>query len=281
MSPTLDAFLRSWPFDPWLVAAPVLPALIYLRGWRVLHRRDPMTLARARLACFLGGLATLFLALASPIEPFADWLLQVHMTQHLLLMMVAPPLDLAGLRRSFPILRGLPGPIRTDWVVPLLRSRLRRLFGRLTHPVVALPVFVASTWLWHVPLALRDRPAIDRLALRPARLLPRPRTRCSGIPVVRPYPVRPRWSPLVAVALPDPRRRAEHRAVGPADVLGPAIYAALHAVPRIGGLSALRRPVGGRRHHVGARLGGVSPAPVRGRGSGSCSGRGTPLAPPS
>ena len=45
-----------------------------------------------RPAAFVGGLAAFYLALASPIEPFASLLLQVHMLQHLLLMMVAPPL---------------------------------------------------------------------------------------------------------------------------------------------------------------------------------------------
>ena len=34
MSATLDAFLRSWPFDPWLLAALLVCAGIYLRGWR-------------------------------------------------------------------------------------------------------------------------------------------------------------------------------------------------------------------------------------------------------
>ena len=92
MSPTLDAFLRSWPFDPWLLAALALTAGVYLRGWLVLRRRDPRRWHAGQLAAFLGGLAAIFLALASPIEPFAGLLLQVHMVQHLLLMMVAPPL---------------------------------------------------------------------------------------------------------------------------------------------------------------------------------------------
>ena len=39
MSPTLDAALRSWPFDPWLLAALLLTAGVYLRGWLVLRRR--------------------------------------------------------------------------------------------------------------------------------------------------------------------------------------------------------------------------------------------------
>ena len=45
MNPTFDAFLRSWPFEPWLLVSLLLTAGIYLRGWLVLHRRDPSALA--------------------------------------------------------------------------------------------------------------------------------------------------------------------------------------------------------------------------------------------
>src|SRR2546427_7455547 len=38
------------------------------------------------------GLLALFLALASPLDALAELLLQVHMIQHLVLMMVVPPL---------------------------------------------------------------------------------------------------------------------------------------------------------------------------------------------
>ena len=102
MSPTLDAALRSWPFDPWLLAALLLTAGAYLRGWLVLRRRDPRRWHGGQLAAFLGGLAAIYLALASPIEPFADLLLSVHMVQHLLLMMAAPPLLWLGAPQALP-----------------------------------------------------------------------------------------------------------------------------------------------------------------------------------
>ena len=70
MSPTLDAFLRSWPFDPWLLAALGLAAGIYLRGWLALRRRNPQRWPAGPCGAFLGGLAAIGLALASPIEPF-------------------------------------------------------------------------------------------------------------------------------------------------------------------------------------------------------------------
>ena len=120
MSPTLDAFLRSWPFEPWLLVVLLLSAWVYWRGWRVLNRRAPERWHSGRLGAFLGGLAAVFLALGSPIEPFASLLLQVHMVQHLLLSMVAPPLIWLG-APLFPLLRGLPAPIRVYWAGPLFR----------------------------------------------------------------------------------------------------------------------------------------------------------------
>src|SRR5580704_10343578 len=126
MSPTLDAFLRSWPFDPWLLIGLLVCAGVYVRGWKALGRRDSRRWHGGQVAAFLGGLAALYLALASPIEPFAALLLQVHMVQHLLLMMVAPPLLWLG-APLFPLLRGLPAPLRIHWAAPCFRSPLLRL----------------------------------------------------------------------------------------------------------------------------------------------------------
>jgi cytochrome c oxidase assembly factor CtaG len=193
VSPTLDAVLRSWPFDPALLVALLVTGGAYLRGWLVLRRRDPRRWHGGPLAAFLGGLAAIYLALASPVEPLAALLLQVHMAQHLLLMMVAPPLLWLG-APLFPLLRGLPRPVRAYWVAPLLAAPpLRRLFGHLTHPLTALPIFIAVTWFWHAPavydLALRSGGwhYLQHVCFLGAALL-------FWYPVVRPYPGRPRWS---------------------------------------------------------------------------------------
>src|SRR5262245_1929697 len=103
MSPTVDAFLRSWPFEPWFLAPLLVTAGVYLRGWRALHRRDERRWPSRRPVAFGAGLAVLFLALASPIESFTSLLLQVHMLQHVLLMMIAPPLLWLG-APLFPLL---------------------------------------------------------------------------------------------------------------------------------------------------------------------------------
>src|SRR5262249_37795678 len=115
MSPTFEACLRSWRFDPWLTCALIVTGGVYLRGWLVLYRRDPRRWRGRHITAFFGALAITYVALASPIEPFAALLLQVHMLQHLLLMMVVPPL-LWLAAPSFPMLRGLPDAIRYYWV---------------------------------------------------------------------------------------------------------------------------------------------------------------------
>jgi cytochrome c oxidase assembly factor CtaG len=92
------------------------------------------------------------------------------------------------------LLRGLPRPIRVFWVAPLLSAPpLRRLFGRLTHPLTALVLFVAATWFWHAPpvydLALRSSGwhYLEHACFLGTALL-------FWYPVIRPYPARPRWS---------------------------------------------------------------------------------------
>ena len=238
MSPTLDAFLRSWPWAPWLLVGILFAAGVYLRGWFVLHRRDPRRWHGGQLTAFLGGLTTIYVALASPIEPFAALLLQVHMAQHLLLMMVAPPLLWLG-APLFPVLRGLPRPIRVYWAAPLLSSPpLRGLFGRLTHPLAALPIFVAISWGWHLPplydLALRSDGwhYLQHVCFLGAALL-------FWYPVVRPYPSRPRWSPwllLPYLLLADLSNTVLSAVLTFSDRV---LYPYYAEVPRLSGLSAL------------------------------------------
>jgi cytochrome c oxidase assembly factor CtaG len=238
VSPTLDACLRSWRFDPLLLATVLLTAGVYLRGWLVLHRRDPRRWHGGRPAAFLGGLTAIVLALASPIEPFADLLLQVHMVQHLLLMMAAPPLLWLG-APLFPLLRGLPWFLCFFWVAPWLSSPpLRRIFGRLTHPLTALALFVSATWVWHAPpvyeLALRSSGwhYLQHASFLSTALV-------FWYPVVRPYPARPRWSTwllLPCLFLADLSNTALAALLTFSDRL---LYPYYAEVPRLTGLSPL------------------------------------------
>ena len=113
-----------------------------------------------RLASFLGGLFAIFLATESPLDAFDNLSLATHMIQHLLLMMIAPPLLLIG-DPLVPLLRGLPKKWVKEGLAPFLRwNLLRQFFNGLTFPPVAWLLFTLSTILWHVPafyeLALRS-----------------------------------------------------------------------------------------------------------------------------
>src|SRR5262245_34488368 len=106
----------------------VLTAGVYARGWMRLRRRMPRRFGWPQLAAFLVGLDVLFMALAPPLEALAAESLTVHMTQHLLLMMVAPPLLWLGAPLA-PILRGLP-TFAMNAVIATLAWRPVRQGGR-------------------------------------------------------------------------------------------------------------------------------------------------------
>ena len=92
-----------------------------------------------RQATFHLGTLVAIVALVSPLDTISDiFLLSAHMIQHLLLLMVAPPLWLMGIPR--------------DWFSPYhFPGRLGGLLRWLTQPVVAFLVFNGTLWIWHIP----------------------------------------------------------------------------------------------------------------------------------
>src|ERR1700730_2882400 len=152
MEDPANAVFSSWaiPFGP--TAAILLAFIVYLRGWIALQFRAPSRFPFWRLLSFAAGLGTIFLAIASPLDAFGGLLLQVHMIQHLLLMMVAPPLILAG-APYLPLLSGLPRGFAREVVGPfLIWAPLKRIGHFVFHPVVCWIAFAASNVLWHVPV---------------------------------------------------------------------------------------------------------------------------------
>ena len=160
MDSVVTAALASWKLDPRAIAILACTAFVYLRGWLRVRRQIQDERDVARLAAFLGGLAALFVATQSPLDAFDGLLLSAHMTQHMLLMMIAPPLLLLG-HPMVPLLRGLPKPFVKEGLAPFLTwPALRRVFRFLVTLPVAWLAFAVSTILWHVPatyeLALRS-----------------------------------------------------------------------------------------------------------------------------
>jgi len=166
-------------------------ALVYTTGWRRLRRRLQGRFGASQLAAFLAGIASLGIAIASPLDRAADTLLSAHMVQHILLLTIAPALLLLG-NPLLPFLRGLPDSGRRVVGALWRRRSLRRAVHALTHPVIALVVSSLVFWSWHLPgpyqLALRA-PAFhlaEHVSFVAAGFL-------FWYPVVQPWPSRPRW----------------------------------------------------------------------------------------
>jgi putative membrane protein len=162
------AHLSHWsldsprPLDPPLVAI-VVAALLYARGLR--RRAGRRRRSRAEAALFAAGLGALAVAVTPPLASLDEELFWAHMSQHVLILAVAPPLILLG-RPGATIWRALPlKPRRTavralvhaSWAAPL-----RVAARRLARPPVALALFCGVVVLWHIPAffdaALRSAP---------------------------------------------------------------------------------------------------------------------------
>ncbi len=238
MNSAAEAVLRSWSFAPLPVLGLLLTAVIYIRGWRQLHRQIPLRFPTWRLGAFLSGLGALFLAVASPLDAFAGLLLQVHMIQHLLLLMAAPPLILLG-APWLPILCGLPRQFTRDGLGPFLSSPGLKRFGhQVTHPLVGGLLFMAVTLLWHVPafyeLALRSRGwhEFEHFCFLGAGLL-------FWWPVVQPWPARahwPRWAMIPYLLVADLQNTA---LAGFFSFYERALYPTYAAAPRLWDISVL------------------------------------------
>ena len=133
----MPSLLTSWNFEPLQVIPTLLIGLLYARRVRTL-REAGTPVATWRLWCFGSSLFLDLVALVSPIDAFGEeQFLFMHMVQHILLGDLAPLLFVLGL--TGPILRpvlSLPGVLRLRF---------------LLHPLVALPVWAASLYIWHIP----------------------------------------------------------------------------------------------------------------------------------
>ncbi|TMD42473.1 MAG: cytochrome c oxidase assembly protein [Chloroflexi bacterium] len=148
----------TWPIEPWVLLGVEVTAILYLRS----RSRIPSPAGggsgwgRWRPLCFWLGLATIFFALDTPVEWYARQLFWVHMTQHLLLIMVAAPLLVAA-SPWMQLWRGLPLGVRRPLARVAIKhpalAVLRRLFALIVTPTAAWILSSANLWFWHWPAA--------------------------------------------------------------------------------------------------------------------------------
>src|SRR5213592_2596913 len=146
--------LVDWTGGPafaWVVGA----ALLYWLGGR--HGAHPRSGSdRWRTASFVAGLVTIVVALDSPVDDLAEELLWVHMVQHVLILMVAPPL-LALARPWNRMWHGFPLGFRRRTARAVTQSPrlapLRTAAGLLQDPLPSWLAFNVTFLAWHVPAA--------------------------------------------------------------------------------------------------------------------------------
>lgn len=166
----------GWVIEPLPLIGLVVMALAYTALAVAAYRRG-QPVATGRILLFSAGLATIAVALFSPIDPYGEEQSPaVHMIQHELLFMIAPLLLATGLeqRLVMPVSRLALRPIRSQ------RTGARLWKGFLT--TIGNPWFAVALWSvvalgWHLPvmynLSLANRPVhnVEHLSLMGAGTL--------------------------------------------------------------------------------------------------------------
>ncbi len=88
---------------------------------------------------FFAGIVVLLFAQCSPLDVLGDtYLFSAHMIQHLLLLLIVPPL----------LILGVPAWLAERW---LAASRVRAAERALRYPAVAWLLGVGAMYAWHLP----------------------------------------------------------------------------------------------------------------------------------
>jgi len=237
MSSVGQAVLLSWSAPPAASFALAVTAIVYLRGWILMRRARVPFVPPWRAVSFLLGLLALWAALASPLDTFSSFLITAHMVQHMLLMMVAPPLILLG-APLIPLVRGLPAFAAREFAGPFLNWRVALRVGNvLTNLWFALVLMGVVMFGWHTPrlyelaLASSSWHEFEHACFFVASLI-------FWWPVVQPWPSRahaPRWAIVPYLLIGDVQNTALSAILIFSDRV---LYPSYAAMPRLFGFSA-------------------------------------------
>ncbi len=128
---TLELLESTWEPEPSILVG---CALLFV-GHLVVARGRPLR----SVLLYGSGVLFLLLALVSPLDELGDtYLFSAHMMQHLLLVLLVPPLMISGLPKA-----ELRSALRHGWV-----SRLQAI---LSEPRLAWLLGIGTLWIWHLP----------------------------------------------------------------------------------------------------------------------------------
>jgi putative membrane protein len=148
-----EGLWSAWTLDPWVLLGIGFPAWLYARGVGRLWGRA----GRGRgirvwhFWCYCAGLASLAVALISPLHALGGVLFAAHMSQHEVLILISAPLLVLG-QPQIAFAWALPG----HWASALNRALARPAVPRHTwaavsHPIGAWSIHAVAVLLWHIP----------------------------------------------------------------------------------------------------------------------------------
>jgi putative membrane protein len=141
----------DWTGGPALAWVACAALLYLLGGWSRSPRRGD---GRRNLE-FAGGLLAILIALDSPLDELADQLFWAHMTQHVILITLAPPL-LALARPWNRMWHGMPLRLRRPVSGAFVRdpglAPLRAAVKFIGRPTTSWLLFNLSFVAWHLPV---------------------------------------------------------------------------------------------------------------------------------
>ena len=144
---------REWTWEPLVIVPLVAGSILYIAGLRRLWRHAGIGrgITRWQAAAFAAGTLTIAGALLSPIAWLSEILFSVHMTQHMLLMLVAAPLLMVG----HPLIVWLWAfaPDRRTAIMGRLRARpCAAAWRTITGPLAVFLIQAVAIWVWHLPV---------------------------------------------------------------------------------------------------------------------------------
>ncbi len=128
---TWQLFLITWSWEPSVLLGCAALTVAYLLAVRSRPSRHAVY--------FVAGILVLLFSLVSPLDTLGDtYLFSAHMMQHLLMVLIVPPL----------LLLGIPRWLAEEMLdVPFI-GRTERVLGR---PWLAWPIGVVTLMVWHIP----------------------------------------------------------------------------------------------------------------------------------
>ena len=142
----------AWDFEPWAVLSLATVWIWYGLGvWRVSRETKLARItSRRRVVAYAGGVGVLVIALLSPVDTVGDTLFSMHMVQHLLLTLVAPPL-LVWSRPAVIFVWAFPRPVRRKVARFWNGLGLNRTVQTLLNPAGVWLLFTSVFLVWHLP----------------------------------------------------------------------------------------------------------------------------------